>query len=169
VLLTFTTREPGVASSLHHPRAGRRQQLVQQETGQREVAQVVGAHLHLEAVGGASQRKRHHAGVVAQRIQARVTLAELFGEVAHAGQAGQVEGQHLHLGVGVRRLQPVHGVAGLLRVAAGEHELGAAAGEGARRLEADARVASGDDDRLAGESAGRDVFRGPTHGGSSWV
>jgi hypothetical protein len=56
-LLTVTTREPGHG-----------QQQVQQQPGEREVAEVVGAELHLEAVPGGLLRGVHHAGVVDQQV-----------------------------------------------------------------------------------------------------
>ena len=40
--------------------------------GEREVAEVVGAELQLEAVGGLAARRHHHAGVVDEQVEARV-------------------------------------------------------------------------------------------------
>ena len=42
--------------------------LVAEQASQGEVAEVVGAHMRLEAVGGAGQRQTHHASVVHQHI-----------------------------------------------------------------------------------------------------
>ena len=56
-LLTVTIREPA-----------RGQQAVEQQPGEREVAEVVGAELQLEAVLGRRLRREHHAGVVDQQV-----------------------------------------------------------------------------------------------------
>ena len=45
------------AADRHHPRAVDRQHVVQQQPGEREVAEVVGAELQLEAVGGGLLRR----------------------------------------------------------------------------------------------------------------
>ena len=62
--------------ALRRPRAAR-----QQQPGQHEVAEVVGAELQLEAVRGASAslRRGHHAGVVDQQVERAVPR---LGEVA---------------------------------------------------------------------------------------
>jgi hypothetical protein len=61
MLLTVTT-----------PRARHRQQQVQHLPGEREVAEVVGAELQLEAVPRGLLRRGHHAGVVDQQVDPRV-------------------------------------------------------------------------------------------------
>ena len=43
---------------------------VEQQAGEREVAEVVGAELELEAVGGLAARRHHHPGVVDQQVDA---------------------------------------------------------------------------------------------------
>ncbi len=58
-LLTVTTRAPSVAT-----------QHIEQQPGKREMAEVIGAELHLEAVGGLPVRNRHDAGVVDQMCSA---------------------------------------------------------------------------------------------------
>ena len=64
----------------------------QQQVGQREVAEVVGAELHLEAVLGAPLGDGHHAGVVDQDVE--VALPRV-GERADRGEVGEVERAHL--------------------------------------------------------------------------
>src|SRR6202011_1881447 len=61
---------------------------VQQQVGQREVAEVVGAELELEAVDGARQRGDHHAGVVDQEVDVALPCC---GEAAHGGDVREVE------------------------------------------------------------------------------
>ena len=67
----------------------------QQQAGQREVAEVVGAELQLEAVGGAA-RDRHHAGVVDQDVEVAL---QLVGEPAHRREVGEVEAAHVEVAV----------------------------------------------------------------------
>ena len=75
------------AADRDHARALDGQQVVQQQTRQREVAEVVGAELQLEAVfGGLPRRRVHHAGVVDQQVDARVGGAQLVGRRADAVQ-----------------------------------------------------------------------------------
>ena len=88
------------AADGHHPRAPHRQQVVQQQPGQREVAQMVSAELHLEPVGGELLGRPHHPGVVDQQVDPRVGLAQRAGGGAHRGQRAEVE--FLQRDVGVR-------------------------------------------------------------------
>ena len=73
-LLTVTTRDPSIDSHV-----------VQKQARQREMAEVVGAELHLEAVfGGLTCRHVHHARVVDQQVDARVGGAQFVSGVADA-------------------------------------------------------------------------------------
>ena len=63
-------------------------ELWQQQVGQGEVAEVVGAELELEALGGPAQRHRHHPGVVDQQVD-RPRPGP--GEGADGAQIGEVE------------------------------------------------------------------------------
>jgi hypothetical protein len=144
----------------HHPRARGRQQQVQQEPGQREVAEVVGAELHLEAVGREGARDRHDPGVVHQQVQGGVALAEGVGEGAHGGEAREVQGERLHR---IRRGREggdlLLGGARLLGIAAGQHHAGAAPRERPRGLEPEPAVRSRHDRHAPVER--RHVVRGP--------
>jgi hypothetical protein len=104
------------------------------------VAKVVGAELELEALPGAQERGHHHAGVVDQQIEPLERLDR--------GRPGGLLGDDLLQ----RRLA-------LVRVSAREHDICAASGEHARRLETDADVGSGDKGRAAGLVG--DVVEGP--------
>ena len=53
----------GIAADGHYP-APRYEHAIEQQPGQREVAQVVGAELQLEAVDGGLLGGVHHSGVV---------------------------------------------------------------------------------------------------------
>ena len=72
-----------------------RHQPVQEQPGQREVAQMVRRHLQLDAVVGLAVRRAHHAGVVDEEVEARVLLHHPFGRGAHRGQVRQVEVEQL--------------------------------------------------------------------------
>ena len=81
VLVTVTTRAALGAQQ-------RRQQL----RGEREVAEVVDAELHLEAVLGLPLRHRHQAGVVDEDVDRRVARrGSASAAVAHRGQGAEVE------------------------------------------------------------------------------
>ena len=111
--------------------------LVAEQACQGEVAEMVGAHMRLEAVGGAGQRQTHHAGVVHQHING----FHRVGECAHTGEVGEIEFSNLDVAGHIRGC-PL----GLLDAAAGDHHAVAALGcRGGGRL-ADAAVAAGDDD-----------------------
>ena len=135
----------------------------QQQVGQREVAEVVGAELHLEAVLGALLGDGHDAGVVDEDVE--VALPRV-GEGVDGGEVGEVEPAHLGLAVdgGGGRLA-------LGDVADGEHDARAGAAELASGGEADAAVGAGDDEGASIE-AGK-ILCGPFGGGgharqSSW-
>ena len=60
---------------------------VAEQARQREVAEVVGAHVGLESVSRPRQRQAQHAGVVDQHVNA----IHRVGELSHAGQIGKIE------------------------------------------------------------------------------
>jgi hypothetical protein len=129
LLLTVTTREPGDG-----------QEPVQQQAGEGEVAEVVGAELQLEAVGGRLLRGVHHAGVVDQKVDARVGGAQVGRRGPDRVQGGQVEGLD----------GDVAGDAGgcllaLLDVADGQDHRRPARGEHPGGLEAEPGVGAGHD------------------------
>ena len=101
------------------------------------MAEIVGAHVRLEAIGGAGQRQATHAGVVHQYVNG----FHRVGERVHTCQVGQIQIAHFdvadHLG---------GGLLGLGDGAAGDHH--AMPGGGQRRSGrfADAAIATGDDD-----------------------
>src|SRR5699024_5066425 len=117
--------------------------LRQQQVGQREVAEVVGAELELEAAGRATQRRDHQPGDVDQQVDGAVDAA---GEEPHGGEVGEVEVAHLGLAG--------HGGGGggpLVHIAHGQHDASAVLGEDAGGDAADAAVGTGDDRGASGE------------------
>src|SRR5690606_18739849 len=117
--------------------------LRQQQVGQGEVAEMVGAELELEAVGRATQRRDHQPGVVDQQVDGAVDAA---GEEPHRGEVGEVEASHLDLS-GHR----VGGVRSLAHIAHGQDHAGAVLGEDTGGDAADAAVGTGDDRGASGE------------------
>ena len=144
----MTTRAPGRAS-----------EAVEQPTGQGEVAEMVGAELHLETVGGLAAGDGHDAGVVEQDVEAVVAGTEAIGEGRHRRQVGQVERFEGHVGGDDGTADAVEGVGALRLVPAGQDHLGAGPGQGQGRLEADAAVGPGHHGGAAGEVG--DVVDGP--------
>ena len=126
--------------------------LVAEQASQREVAEVVGAHVGLEAVGGAGERQAEYAGVIHQYIN----RFHGVGELAHAGQVGQIQVTRFdvagHFG---------GGLLGLGDGPAGNRH--AVSGGGQRRSGrfADAAIAAGDDDAHRGSP--RVDFYGQDH------
>jgi hypothetical protein len=116
--------------------------VLEQEIGQGEVAEVVGAELQLEAVGGMRERRDHHARVVDEQVEIALPAG---GELADRGEVGEVEPADLGR-AGHRR----GGRLALGDVADGEDDASAGGGERARRGAADAAVAAGDDHAAAG-------------------
>ena len=98
----------------------------QEEVREREVPEVVGPDLHLEAVGRPLLRDRHHAGVVDQDVELAVPAV---GERPHRGEVGEV--QRPDLGVPVDRRGRLRAAGD---VADGEHDACAGAGRSARAV-----------------------------------
>jgi hypothetical protein len=110
---------------------------VAEKACQREMAEVVGAHMRLESIDSPGERQTHHARVVHQDVNG----FHRVGEFAHTGEIGQVEVSDLDVAahLGSRLLGLPDGAA------RDDH---AVTGGGQRRggRFADAAVASGDDD-----------------------
>ena len=133
------------ARHAHDARGLRAQQRGQQVRGQREVAEVVDAELHLEAVHGAALGNRHHAGVVHQDVDP-VVGGERCGPRpraptrANRGRGGRPRARR-RMGLADALL----GGRGLLLVARRHHDVRAGSGQRAGGLEAEASVGAGDD------------------------
>src|SRR5262249_8088422 len=66
-----------------HPRTVCGRQPIEQQTGERKMTEVVGAHLHFEPVSSPPIRNRHHARVVTQDMKTVVTFSKRVGECPH--------------------------------------------------------------------------------------
>src|SRR6266851_4633835 len=115
-----------------------------QTRGQRIMAEIVGAELHLKAVDcRLPLRQRHHAGIVDQKIERGVSGNEARGEFGHRGEARQIERFVTDLGV----------------IAPGEHHVGTGACQRQRGFIAKAAGGAGNHSGLAVQ--GRNVSSGP--------
>ena len=122
-----------------HPRAGDRQQPVEQQARQREVAQMVCAELQFEAVLGGRLGCVHDSGVVDEQVDAVVIGPQLFRGGAHGLQRGQVEFLKLDVGAGSGLGDACRGLLALLEIAHGQHDVRPAGGERGGGFEAKAR------------------------------
>ena len=95
--------------------------------------------------GGLPVRGAHDAGVVDEEVEAGVLGQELLGRPSHRDQVRQVQRQELDGRAVEVVLQLVRRAAGLLRVAAGQDDVGTLVGQGTRRGEPDAAVGAGDE------------------------
>lgn len=141
--------EPGeplaLAADRDHARVGGGQQVGHEEAGERERTEVIRAELGLEAVGRPGERHHGHAGVVHQEVEA--VVAPALGETADGFQVGEIEHAQLGVGAGYFVSQPLHCRPPALVVAAGQDDMGAAAGEFAGGDVPDAAVGACDDDQ----------------------
>jgi hypothetical protein len=139
------------AAEGHDPGLGRGPDQVDQLPGQGEVAEVIGAELHLEPVlGHPAGRDGHDPGVVDEQVDRPPVALAPGGELGDGGEAGQVQLLARDLGAGDGGLDAGHrGLA--LAGAAGRHDdVGPGARERLGHLEADTAVGAGDDGKAAG-------------------
>ena len=134
------------------------------------MAEVIGSELELEAVLGLAPRWSHHTGVVDQHVERAGARRHRRGRSRDRTEVGEVEIDDLEarvrmgggdLGAGLRRLRGV---------AAGHQHSRAGAGQRLRRLQSEAAVRAGDEERpagLVGNVGGRPPGRGRAHLGSS--
>jgi hypothetical protein len=143
----------------HHAGVRAGEQRRQQQRGEREVAQVVGAELALEPVDRALARQHHHARVVHQQVDG----GEIGGEPAYRREVGEVERCALDGGPGDGGQDPLTRGLAACGVAGGDHDAGAVAGEFGGGGQPDAAVGPGDDGGTAGQVG--DLVGGPvSHG-----
>ncbi len=119
-----------LAADRHDAGPFRGHQRWQQTAGQCEIAEVVDAELHLEALRGVAQRYGHQAGIVDQDVQAVVIVQELVGRSFHRVEVAQIHFENFDCSARVGGLDSRHRVMCLGSVAAGENHGGALAGKG---------------------------------------
>mmetsp|Transcript_42049 Transcript_42049/g.129939 ORF Transcript_42049/g.129939 Transcript_42049/m.129939 type:complete len:293 (-) Transcript_42049:17-895(-) len=132
----------------------------QQAAREREVPEVVGAHLLLEAVGRLLPlRHHHHARVVHEDVQRRAALVHRLGHAGHVGKRREVPEEQLERRLGRRLAQIRERRLGAPLVTAHEQHRGAAQRELQRGVVSDAAVGARDERRLPGKI--RDVAHSP--------
>ena len=141
----------GEAADRYHARGLGFAQPVQKQSGEGKMAQVIGPELHLEAVPGVLERRRHDPGVVKQDIQLRVMILDALGKVPHRGQVRQVQLHQVEVQFRVPRPETLDGRMAFLAVAARHDDVGAPAGQHARALQPEPTVGAGDQHCSAGE------------------
>lgn len=127
--------------------------------GQREMAEVIGAELHLEAVVRVPQRQEHHAGVVAEDVDAAVARGDVGGEAPDRCEIGEVERIDFDPGGRMEPADCVRGLGGARGIAAAHHDGRALGGQRFRDLPAEAAIGAGHDRDFA--ALRRDVARAP--------
>jgi len=136
------------AAQGHDPAGVRALHGFQQQAGEREVAQVVGAELELEPVARGLLRRHHHAGVVDQQIDP--LSLEPAGELAHRVEAAEIECEPAGLGPAGFRLDLVRGGLTFVDAPGGDDHLGAVARQLERGDTTEPTVGAGHDRELAG-------------------
>lgn len=120
--------------------------LGQQEVGEEEVAEVVGAHLQLKALRRLHVRAHHHTSVVDENVHFDVILLDAVRELSDRLKARQV--QLADLGPAALPSQLLTGRLSFGDVTAGEDDMRTSSEHVSCRLFADADVGPSDDHRL---------------------
>lgn len=115
------------------------------------MAEVVHAHLHLEAVEGERSGQPHHTRVVAEHVEVIEPVMELSGAVLDRGEARQVEGHELEPRCGLLAQDAIDGVLRLPLAPAREDHAPPGARKRSHGLEADPAVGAGDDETSRAE------------------
>ncbi len=146
----------------HRDHAGPGTQGSGEQPGEGEVAEVVGAELHLEPVGGLPPGDGHHAGVVDQDVEpVGMRAGPPGGEPTHAGEVREVQLGHLERCVRGGGPDLLHRCRTARAVPDRQRHVRPVGSKGLGGLEADPGVGTGHDDRSSGEV--RDVRAAPCH------
>jgi hypothetical protein len=148
-----------IAADRDHARAVGRLKQRQQPARQREVAEVVHAELHLEALGGLPLGNHHQPGVVDEEVEAGVPAADLVRGARHGVEIGEVDLEQPDVRTGMERPDPLESGLAALPTARTEEHLRPALGEHARVVPADPAVGPRDEGHAS--ALVRDVALGP--------
>ena len=151
----------GDARDHHDPGSVHAEQVVQQQPGKREMTEVVGAELQLEAIHGGLLRRVHHAGVVDQQVDTRVGRGQFRAGGAHRCQRAQIQLVHHDHRARGQLPDPVRCGISLGGVANRHHHGRAAGGENAGVVVAETGIGAGDDRNTAALIG--NVFLSPSH------
>ena len=136
-----------------------REQGRQQQAGQHEVPEVIGAELQLEVVrGDGPSRWPHDAGVVDEQVERTVVA---LAELADGCHVGEVDMPDLDVGIGYAVADVVGSLLAALDVAAREHDASPVPSQLGRGRSADSGVAASNDRDPSPEP--RHLRRGPRH------
>mmetsp|Transcript_59175 Transcript_59175/g.152217 ORF Transcript_59175/g.152217 Transcript_59175/m.152217 type:complete len:328 (+) Transcript_59175:613-1596(+) len=143
------------------------EELRQQQVHEEEVAEVVGCHRHLKAVLRQRPVAEHDPSVQDEPVYCQPLGREQLDKLPHRLKRREVQGDEEELVLGDCHLrfpsalqQLLHGVACAPLAAAGEDDLRACTGQCLGGLEADPGVAARDHNRLAAQTARRQVADG---------
>ncbi len=96
----------------------------EEQGGQEEVAEVVGAKLHLDALRGEGEGAGHDARAVHEDVKRAGGLEEAVGEVFDGAQVGKIEEFEVDVGGGAElRFDGSHGFLSLIRAPARQDDL----------------------------------------------
>ena len=157
-----TTESVADTADGHHPPCWGREQAIQHQPREGEVAEMVDPELDFEPVlGGTGQSG--DTGVVDQQIDPVMAAANSFGGCADRREGRKVQGDGVDRRAGRPPRDALGGVCRLVRIAAGEHNGGAAPCQRSRGVESEPGVGAGNDRDAPGQVG--DVGFGPlTHG-----
>lgn len=116
----------------------------QQQTGQREMAEMVGSELNLVTVDGATEVDGHDTGVVHQHVDGSSFGDNRFREGADGTHVGEIQRADLEHSISALTFDLRRGGGGLVGVSTGHHHRGAVAMEVPRALQTDPRIRSRD-------------------------
>ena len=115
-----------------------------------EMAEMVGAELQLEAIGGEAFRRRHHAGIGNDEIEFLALLHQRIGRRPYAAERRQIQLDQLEA-AGLFRPDAFRRPLGLLQIARRPDDMSAMGFQRPRRLDAQASRNAGHQNPLAGE------------------
>ncbi len=122
-----------------------------QFAGQREMAEVVGAQLHLEAIGGVGEGGRHYAGIVDEDVDLVEPLARPRGRGADAFERAEIDRDRIKLRARHRGADRGHGFVKLGLITPRHHHVSALGRHRARGFLPKPRIGPGDEHRLSRE------------------
>ena len=131
-----------------HARAAILCQLVEQQAGEREMAQMVDGELLFRPADRMAQRRDHDAGIVDQQVDLRLFLRQI-GRLADRSHVRQVEREKIEIGLFRPAGDLLDRGSRLVGIAAGEDHASTLARKTASDLQPDAGIGAGDDGGLA--------------------
>ena len=154
ILEIQATQTMGDRGHGNHARVSRGRERVQQTMGEQEGRQKMHRKLQLVAVSGNGAVFLHHAGIVNQDVQPRVTCGVFLCDAAHLREIGQVRLEQVDPGIAAAFTDPSLGGTAPFRVAAQHHHTGLPMSQLRGGGQANPGVGAGDEANLAGHVHG---------------